>query len=106
MSIHTAETLTVTVSTSSTEYLAATSLTLTCNLIIGSEAVEPFTYQWSSTCSGECFVDGQTTAVIMQSALRSIDSGTHTCTVTDDVGNSGSASIDIAVVGTLVIVLL
>lgn len=37
----------------------------------------------------------------MQTALHSIDSGNHTCSVTDAFGNRGMATVQIAVVGKL-----
>ena len=41
----------------------------------------------------------QTSPVVSREGLRAIDAGSHTCTVTDDVGNTGSASVDIIVTG-------
>ena len=90
--------LTVTIiSSTSSDYRAANPLTLTCQ--VGSDADGALFYLWSSTCSGDCFVDGQRTATVARSALRAVDSGTHTCSVTDSVGNAGSASIHVAVTG-------
>ena len=91
--------LTIAVRASSNDYTAANPITLTCEVTSG--AVGDVTYQWSSTCFGDCFVDGQTTATVSTSALRSADSGTHSCTITDSVGNSQVASIDITVIGGL-----
>ena len=87
----TAQSLTVTVTSNSTTYHVATSVTLTCR--VGLEAVQPVSYQWSSSCSGECSVAGQTDDTVTISLLQSIDSGTYTCTVTDNVGNSGNGSL-------------
>ena len=88
----------MTVASSRSTYQVATSATLTCH--VGSEAVQPVSYQWSSSCSGQqCSVTGQTDASIMIPLLRSVDSGTHTCTVTDSVGNSGNGSIQFDVTG-------
>ena len=72
------------------ESKVASSATLTCH--VGSEAVQPVSYQWSSSCSGQCSVAGQTNASDMIPLLQSIYSGSYTCTVTDDVGNSGNGS--------------
>ena len=73
----------------------ATSVTLTCR--VGLEAVQPVTYRWASSCSGQCSVAGQTDDTVTISLLRSIDSGTHTCTVTDNVGNTGNGSLNFKV---------
>ena len=89
--------LTVTVMTSGTTYHVATSVTLICQ--VGLEAVQPVSYQWSSSCTGQCSIDGQTDDTITISLLRSTDSGTHTCTVTDNVGNSGNGSLNFNVTG-------
>ena len=57
-------------------------------------------YSWTSTCSGECFVLSQSTqATITTQYLKAVDSGTHTCTVTDSVGNRGDASVSISTTG-------
>ena len=96
----TAQSLTVTVTSNSTTYHIATSVTLTCRVSL--EAVQPVSYQWSSSCSGECSVAGQTDDTVTISLLRSIDSGTHTCTVTDNVGNTGNGSINFNVTGKFV----
>ena len=87
----TAHSLIVTVRSSSDTYHVATSVTLTCR--VGLEAVQPVTYQWSSSCSGQCSVAGQTDNAVTISLLQSIDSGTYTCTVTDNVGNTGNGSL-------------
>jgi len=39
------------------------------------------------------------TSTIYQMALHAIDSGTHTCSVVDAVGNVGMATIEINVIG-------
>ena len=55
------------------------------------------TYRWTSTCLGDCFVLNQSTAARVSTLyLKAVDSGTHTCTVTDSVGNQGSASVEIS----------
>ena len=93
----TAHSLIVTVRSSKSTYHVATSATLTCH--VGLEAVQPVTYQWSSSCSGLCSVAGQTDDTVTISLLQSIDSGTYTCTVTDNVGNSGNGSLNFNVTG-------
>ena len=75
---------------------AADSLTLLCRAAGGTNT---YSYQWSSNCTGNCFVDGQTGHELIRDALRSTDSGNHTCVVTDDAGNTGSESIMIGVQG-------
>ena len=79
-------------------YQAASSVTLTCE-IDDTGTFAPLTYQWTSTCLGDCFVRDQTSPVVSREGLRAIDAGSHTCTVTDDVGNTGSASVEIIVTG-------
>ena len=60
----------------------------------------PLVTNWTSTCTGSCFVLQQSTQdSIMTDILHSVDGGNHTCTVHDDVGNSGSATIEIIVSG-------
>lgn len=55
---------------------------------------------WNSTCSGDCFVLQQSAQeVIMKTIVHGVDSGNHTCTIVDDVGNTGSATIVIRVTG-------
>ena len=46
-----------------------------------------------------CFVKGKTTQNVTRNGLYSVDSGTHTCNVTDALGCSGNASIDMNVMG-------
>ena len=77
-------------------------LVLHCQLDITSGVVGALMYEWTSTCSGECFVRGNTPS-ISTDFLRATDSGTHTCTVTDSVGNVGSASVAISATGLLFI---
>ena len=61
--------------------------------------VGSLSYSWTSTCIGECFVLGQTASTVTNQALRSVDSGIHTCTITDSVGNYGSANFSFTVTG-------
>ena len=41
----------------------------------------------------------QTTPQLSRSALRSVDSGLHTCTLVDEVGNFGNATLQVVVQG-------
>ena len=71
--------------------------------LIGSSptpSISPVVYEWTSTCSGECFVLRQSgAATVSTQCLKAVDSGTHTCTVTDSVGNQGSASVNVSASG-------
>ena len=73
---------------------AAEPITLTCE---ASGGVGDYQYYWTSNCTGECFVKWQTAQSVSRNAARSIDSGLHTCTATDSVGNTGSVNILIRV---------
>ena len=78
-----------------------TSLQLVCQ--VGNTPTLPIgavVYEWTSTCSGGCFVLGQSRAATVGTQyLKAVDSGRHTCTVTDSVGNRGSASVNITTTG-------
>ena len=76
-------------------YRAASSVTLHCTTEGASGSVS---YRWSSTCRS-CFASSATSASISESMLRSRDRGVHTCTVTDSVGNTGSNSTTMNIVG-------
>ena len=78
-------------------YRAASSVNLTCNL----EGLEgDIFYNWTSTCSGNCFVvSGRSSRLMSKWALQSTDSGFHTCTVSDIGGCVGNATIEMKVVG-------
>ncbi len=79
------------------EYPPGASVAFSC---IATGAVGSVTYQWSSTCSADCFVISESTSsVVSKDILHSVDSGNHTCTVTDSVGNTGSATIEVRVKG-------
>lgn len=80
------------------EIRAAETVTFTCQATGGTGM---YSFLWSSTCTGSCFLnsDGQISRVITRDALRSVDSGVYTCSVTDNAGNSGSNSIDLEVIG-------
>ena len=42
---------------------------------------------------------GETTRKITQSVLHSVDSGSHTCSVMDYIGRSGTSIVDISLSG-------
>lgn len=77
-------------------YQAGSSLTLTCQAQGGHA---PITYNWNSSCIGLCFVLGETVSTVTKNPLHSIDSGSHTCSVTDYTGRSGNNTAPIAVSG-------
>ena len=61
----------------------------------------PVVTTWTSTCSGSCFVLQQSAQQsIRKDILHAVDSGNHTCSVEDDVGNTGSSTIELLVSGT------
>ena len=80
-----------------TEYVPGSSVQLQC---LADSRFAPVVTTWNSTCNGSCFVLQQTAQeVIMTDVLHSADSGNHSCAVTDDVGNTGHATIKMNVVG-------
>lgn len=81
---------------------AAETFSLSCQ---ASGGTGMFSYQWSSTCTGNCLLSVNNVAAqtITRDAARSADSGIYTCTVVDNVGNYGSNSIEIEVVGKIMI---
>ena len=80
-------------------YQAGSSVTLTCQAYGGSL---PLTYVWNSTCDGNCFVLEETTQSVTNSAVHSRDSGSHNCSVTDYVGHSGFAVLQMSISGGVV----
>ncbi len=83
------------------EVNAAESLSLRCQ---GSGGTGVYDYQWSSTCTGDCFLSNGNviTQTVTREAVRSADSGIYTCTVTDHAGNNGSNSTEVEVTGTII----
>ena len=80
-----------------TEYIPGSSVQLHC---LADSRFAPVVTTWNSTCNGSCFVLQQTLQeVIMTDVLHSTDSGKHSCTVVDDVGNTGHATIEMNIVG-------
>lgn len=98
--------ITVTVTSSpepgeNSAYTAGSSVTLVCEAS-GEKIVGPMTFTWTSTCTlGNCFVQDMNGAEVSSIALHSRDSGIHTCTVMDEVGNFGSNDIQMNVIGEL-----
>ena len=79
------------------QYQPGSTVVLNCTTM---GAFEPVVYQWTSSCSGDCFVlDQESERTIAKSIIHSIDAGNHTCTVTDDVGQSESSTVEMLVVG-------
>ncbi len=82
------------------DFRANSQVTLTCQV---EGATGSVTYQWFSTCTGECFVlrSPRTNPSVTRDFLRAgIDDGTHTCTATDsDSGETGSASFMMRIIG-------
>ena len=76
-------------------YQAASPVSLTC--AIAGNFSAPASYYWTSTCSGDCIIPGSQERVVYQPAMRSIDSGNHTCFVTDAAGNQGTAITEVQV---------
>ena len=80
------------------EYRAASGLVnITCIALGGSGTVS---FRWSSTCRN-CTFQSSTSKKIIRWATHSGDIGTHTCTATDGVGNSGRGNITFNVTGML-----
>ena len=80
------------------EVNAAQSFVLSC---IAGGGTGVYTYQWTSTCSGGCVLNtgNQASAMLVRNAARSADSGTYTCSVSDNAGNIGSNTSSFQVTG-------
>ncbi len=80
------------------EITAAEVLSISCQ---ASGGTGTYNYQWSSTCTGNCFLNSRNviTQTITRDAVRSADSGLYTCTVTDNAGNNGTNSTEIQIIG-------
>ena len=83
------------------EYRAASGpVVVTCTATGGSGSGD-YDYEWTSTCSGHCDFQRNSTGVtseILRTAIHSSDIGTHTCTASRG-GDSASDSIVFNVVG-------
>ena len=78
---------------------ASSPVNLTCS--VSGNVSPPLTYKWSSTCTGNCFILQAMVPMLTKSSLHSVDSGNHTCKVSDSLGNSGSSTIQIKINGEL-----
>ena len=76
-------------------YRPASTVTLTCR---SSDAIGSVRYQWSSTCR-HCFASRSNQQSITRHILTSTDAGLHTCTISDDNGNTGSNSTEMKLIG-------
>ena len=82
-------------------YQPGSMVVLNCSVV---GASGPLVYEWTSTCSGDCFVlEQQSESVIESGIIHSGDAGNHTCTVTDDTGNYTTATIEMQVIGELIV---
>ena len=80
-------------------YIPGSTLLLNCS---ADGRFGPVITTWTSTCTGSCFVLQESAQeLIMKDVLHSVDSGNHTCTVVDDVGNTGNATVEVLVSGRL-----
>ena len=79
-------------------YRPATSVTLTCQVYGGTGTIR---YRWSSTGSGS-FASNSTAQIVSKNIITSSDRGIHTCTATDDDGNTGSNNTDMQLIGEVV----
>lgn len=78
---------------------AAESLSITCQ---ASGGTGTYSYQWSSTCTGNCVLNNRNmaTPTLSRGVARAADSGIYTCAVSDNAGNNGTNSTQILVTGT------
>ena len=76
-------------------YRTASAVTLQC---VASGYSGSISYHWTSTCSS-CFASNSYSQTISDSWLRTGDAGVHTCSVTDGLGNTGSNSTTMSIVG-------
>ena len=76
-------------------YRPASSVTLTCTV---HDAIGTVQYQWTST-QNRAFVNWRNERRIFQRLLTAYDAGLHTCTVTDEWGNTGTATTEMNLFG-------
>ena len=76
-------------------YRPATSVTLWCTTY---GAIGNVSYQWTST-EVESFAHGAAGENISQNILTAFDAGIHRCTVTDELGNTGSGQTEMELFG-------
>ena len=80
------------------DYTPGSTVLLMCS---ASGQFGPVRTTWTSTCTGDCFVLQQSgQSAIVKEVLHAVDGGNHTCTVVDDVGNTGNATFEMRVSGT------
>ena len=84
--------------TQSSTYNLGSSATLICH---AQDAIGSVSYQWSST-SSDFFAYNSTAMFNKKRLLSAADAGIHTCTVTDDHGNTGEASLEMMFSGKLI----
>ena len=80
-------------------YRPASSVSLTC--VVHDDVVGDVSYLWFST-NTDSFVNGATEETIYQELLTGFDAGNHTCTVTDEMGNTGSAHTTMKLYGKMI----
>ena len=72
-------------------YRTGSSVTLQCMVEGASGSVS---YYWTTTCTSSCFMsDGYTGSTLQDNFLRYYDAGNYTCTVTDEIGNTGQDKV-------------
>ena len=76
-------------------YRPASSVSLTC---VVPDEIGGVSYLWFST-NTDSFVNGSTERMVHQNILTAFDAGYHTCTVTDYMGNTGSAHTKMKLIG-------
>ena len=81
-------------------YRPASSVSLTC--VAPTDAVGDISYLWFST-NTDSFVNGASEETVSQDILTAFDAGYHTCTVTDEVGNTGCAHTTMKLFGKLIL---
>ena len=77
-------------------YRVTTSVTLRC-VAVGITGY--VFYSWSSTCQNSCFAYSVNSQTISESRLSPRDGGVHTCTASDEEGNTETKSIIMNIVG-------
>ena len=78
-------------------YRPASSVTLTC---IARDGIGFILYQWRST-GNRSFVHGRNESSVSQKILTAFDAGVHTCTATDEWGNTAAITTEMSLFGNL-----
>ena len=76
-------------------YRPASSVTLTC---IARDGIGFILYQWRST-GNRSFVHGRNGSSVSQKLLTAFDAGVHTCTATDEWGNTAAITTEMSLFG-------